>query len=399
MKALIADKLEPEAIDALRGLCDEVTLDPTLGGAALAEACEDADILVVRSTKVEREVFERARRLALVIRAGAGVNTIDVPEAARRGVFVANCPGKNAAAVAELALGLMLALDRQIADNVAELRAGRWDKARFGQARGLAGRRVGVVGSGRIGARFLAACRALGMEAVVYDPFLTDDEVDELGAERADTLEELVEACDVVSIHVPMSATTKGMFSRELLGRMKDGAILLNTSRAGVVDEAALIEAVRERGLRAGLDVMEGEPAAKACDFATPLAGLPGVYVTHHIGASTEQAQTAVADEVVRIVRAFLEVGRVPNCVNLCPRSPATHQIAVRHEDKVGVLAAVLGCVSRHGLNVEELENIIYDGAQAACCFIRLDGEPGADLLAALDALPSIIGVTAQQLP
>jgi D-3-phosphoglycerate dehydrogenase len=393
MKVLIADKLEAFAVEALRQLQLEVVVEPGLKVAALAEACASADILIVRSTEVPEAVLARSRRLALVIRAGAGVNTIDVRAAAARGVFVANCPGKNATAVAELAMGLLVALDRRIPDNVGAMREGRWDKKTFSEARGLAGRTLGLVGLGQIGREVLSRARAFGMRVIAWSRSLDDEKAAALEVERAPTLESLVAAADVVSLHLALTPETRGLFGRDLLFRLKPGAILLNTARAELVDEKALLDAVRERGLRVGLDVLRDEPDAKACSFESELGRHPAVYVTHHIGASTEQAQNAVAAETVRIVRTFLETGQVPNCVNLCARTPATHQLAVRHEDRVGVLAGVLGEISRQGVNVEEMQNVIFDGAKAACCFIQLSTEPSRELISAVEAQPHVLGV------
>jgi D-3-phosphoglycerate dehydrogenase len=398
MKVLIADKLETFALEGLRRLGADVVVRPGLTGDALAEAAADADILIVRSTKVPAAVFSRARRLSLVIRAGAGVNTIDVPAAAARGVFVANTPGKNATAVAELALGLLVAIDRRIPDNVRALREGRWDKKTFSEARGLAGRTLGIVGTGQIGREVAVRARAFGMRIVAWSRSLDEAGAAALGVERAASLEALVDASDVVSLHLALTPETRGIFGRELLHRMNPGSVLINTARAELVDEAALLEAIEARGLRVGLDVLQDEPSDKACGFESALGRHPSAYVTHHIGASTEQAQNAVAAEVVRIVATFLDTGRVPSCVNLCARSPATHQLAVRHEDRVGVLAGVLGEISRQGVNVEEMENVIFDGAQAACCFLRLASEPARELIAAIEAQPHVLGVGVHRL-
>jgi len=392
MNVLIADKLEAFAVDALRALGATVTVSTGLEGDALAAACAAAHILVVRSTKVPAAVFERSKKLALVIRAGAGVNTIDVKSAAAHGVFVANCPGKNAIAVAELTMGLMVALDRRIPDNVSALRSGRWEKGKFSEAAGLAGKTLGIVGMGDIGRELAARARAFGMQVIAYSRSLTDLRATELGVVRKQNLEPLFESADVVSLHLALAPETKGLVGASLLSRMKPGAILLNTARAELIDEAALLDAVTKRGLRVGLDVLDGEPAGKAADFRHPLADQPNVYVTHHIGASTEEAQNAVAREVVRIVEEFLATGTPPNTVNLCARSPATHQLAVRHEDKVGVLAGVLGAISEQHFNVEEMENVIFDGAKAACCVIRLSAEPSDALVAAVEALPHVLG-------
>lgn len=398
MKVVVADRLPQRWIDELRGVASELVFDASLSGDALTAACADAEVLVVRSTKVPREVLAAAPRLALVVRAGAGVNTIDVAGAAQRGVFVANCPGRNAVAVAELALGLLLALDRRIPDNVEAFRDGRWEKKAFAQAQGLAGRTLGVVGVGQIGAAVASRARAFGMRVIGWSRSLDAPRGAALGIEPVASLDTLLAQADVVSLHLALNDETRGILGRERLMALREGTTLLNTARAGLIDEAALLDAVEARQLRVGLDVMADEPSGGKARVSSPLADHPRVYVTHHIGASTAQAQDAVAEEVVRIVRTFIAQGRVPNCVNLCAASPATHQLAVRHLDRVGVLAAVLGELSAAHMNVEEMENQVFAQAAAACAFIRLGSEPTEDVLRRVGELEHVLGVMVQTL-
>jgi D-3-phosphoglycerate dehydrogenase len=185
---------------------------------------------------------------------------------------------------------------------------------------------------------------------------------------------------DVLSVHVALAPETKGMINAALLDRLKPGAILVNTARGDVVDYPALAEAVKRKKLRIGLDVFANEPASSVGEFHDDLIDLPGVYGTHHIGASTEQAQEAIAAETVRIIRSFKETGRVPNVVNLAKRTPATHMLVVRHRDRPGVLAHVFNNLRRDNLNVQETENIVFEGAQAAVARINLDGSPTSAL-------------------
>jgi D-3-phosphoglycerate dehydrogenase len=185
---------------------------------------------------------------------------------------------------------------------------------------------------------------------------------------------------DVLSIHLALGPGTKGLVDAALLGQLKPGAIVINTARAEIVDYQALAAAVRDKGLRVGLDVFADEPATPAADFHDPLVSLPGVYGTHHIGASTNQAQEAIAAETVRIIRSYKETGRVPNVVNLATRTPATHMLVVRHRDRPGVLAHVFNHLRRDNLNVQETENIVFAGAQAAVARINLDGAPSSSL-------------------
>ncbi|MBI5069731.1 MAG: hydroxyacid dehydrogenase [Deltaproteobacteria bacterium] len=381
MKVLIADAFPKERLADLAALGLTVDHRPDLPAKEVAAAAADATVLVVRSKQVVAEVFEKADALSLVVRAGAGVNTIDVAAASKAGIYVANCPGQNAIAVAELAVGLMVAIDRRIPDNVAQLRAGKWNKKAFSEANGLYGRVLGVVGLGPIGQATVRRAQGFGMRVVAWSRSLDDGRARELSVERAPDLVSLARQVDVLSLHLPLSKETRGLVSRQVLEAMKPGAILVNTARAELVDQAALLELAKAGRLRVGLDVHAGEPEKGQADFDSELAKLPNVYGTHHIGASTEQAQDAIARETVRIVASFLREGAVPNCVNVARKSPAKARLVVRHFDRVGVLANVLGAIREAGINVEEVQNTVFEGAAAACCTIRLDERPPAELV------------------
>ncbi len=398
MKVLVADKFEKSGLDGLKAAGCDVVYDPDLKDDALAQAIAKtgADVLVVRSTKVTEPMLE-AGGLALVVRAGAGYNTIDVKAASKRGIYVSNCPGKNSIAVAELAFGLILAVDRRIPDNVAELRAGKWNKKEYSKAAGLYGRTLALIGIGNIGQEMIRRAAGFGMNVVIWsrrfdaeDRPITDAEARELGIDLfqhqiaislAPTPGEAVARADVISLHVALAPGTRTLVNADLLARMKPGAILVNTARGEVVDHAALAEAVRNRGVRVALDVYANEPASATGDFADPLVQLPGVYGTHHIGASTDQAQEAIAAETVRIIRSFKETGEVPNVVNLCRRTPASHMLVVRHRDRPGVLAHVFDHLREGNINVQETENVVFDGAEAAIARINVDAPPDAALL------------------
>lgn len=375
MKVLIADKFEQSGIDGLKAIGCEVVSNPDLKDESLVEAIRDtgADVLVVRSTKVSEAALD-AGRLSLVVRAGAGYNTIDVKAASARGIYVSNCPGKNSVAVAELAFGLILSLDRRIADNVAELRAGKWNKKEFGKAAGLYGRTLGLIGLGQIGREMIRRAEAFGLNVIGWSRSLTPEKADELGIHFRQTILELVNEADIISIHVALTPETRGFINADVFEVMKPGAFFINTSRAEVVDQAALAQAVKTKGIRAGLDVFAGEPTTATGEFTDEIVSLPNVYGTHHIGASTDQAQEAIAAETVRIISEFKETGSVPNVVNLADRTPATHLLVVRHKDRPGVLAHVLNEIKAADINVQQMENIIFAGAEAAIARIELDG-------------------------
>jgi D-3-phosphoglycerate dehydrogenase len=397
MKILVADKFEASGVAGLKAAGCEVIYEPDLKEDALTQAIASsgADVLVVRGTKVTAAMLD-AGRLSLVVRAGAGYNTIDVAGASKRGIYVSNCPGKNAIAVAELAFGLLLALDRRIPDNVAELRAGAWNKREYSKAQGLHGRTLVLLGVGSIGQEMIRRAAGFGMPVVIWSRRfdgqnrpLTDLEAREMGLESvlrsiaielAPTPADAVSRGDIVSVHVALSPETRGLVNAVLLSKMKPGGVFINTARGEVVDYAALAAAVKDRGLRVGLDVYANEPAAAAGPFTDDLVALPGVYGTHHIGASTNQAQEAIAAETVRIIRSYKETGRVPNVVNLARRTPATHMLVVRHRDRPGVLAHVFNHLRSANLNVQETENIVFEGAEAAVARINLDGAPPSSL-------------------
>jgi len=386
MKVLIADKFEKVGIDGLQELGCTVISQPDLTATALPAALKahDPSVLIVRSTKVTGEALRSGPSLGLVIRAGAGIDTIDVTAASDRGVFVSNCPGKNSIAVAELVLGLLLACDRRIPDQVADLRAGVWNKGEYSKARGLHGRTLGIVGLGQIGREIAARAKAFGMHVAAWSRNLTLADAERLGVRYCQTPLEVARVSDAVSVNVAANADTRNLDNEEFLAAMRPGAYLINTSRGTVVDEAALLETVRTRGIRAGLDVFQNEPVEAKGAFPSAIAKAPGVYGTHHIGASTEQAQVSIAHEVIRIVQEFRDAGTVPNCVNRLARSSASHILAVRHRNRPGVLADVFRVLADRAINVEEVENIIYHGAHATLARIHLDGKPD---LAALEAI------------
>jgi D-3-phosphoglycerate dehydrogenase / 2-oxoglutarate reductase len=397
VRVLIADAFEQSGLSALEAGGCEVVYRPELKDAALAGALKaaEAQVLVVRSTKVTAEMLQ-SPALALVVRAGAGYNTIDVGTASRRGIYVANCPGKNSIAVAELTFGLILALDRRIPDNVNELRAGRWNKKEFSKARGLHGRTLGVLGFGSIGQEVAKRGLASGMKVVVWSRRFSEHGTGTAaipGAGLAGGSVEIARApadvaavADVLSIHLALTSDTRRIVDAGLLARMPPGACLVNTARAELVDEQALEAAIRDRGLRVAVDVFAHEPEGSVGDFADPMVTLPHVYGTHHIGASTEQAQEAIAAESVRIVLEYKDTGTVRNVVNLCTRTPATYTLIVRHLDRPGVLAHVFEHLRRGDINVQETDNVIFEGAEAAVARINVDRRPSEALLDAIHA-------------
>lgn len=396
MKILIADKFSSEAEDILQADGHILRIDPSLSGGALTAAIAEFEpvALVVRSTKVTTADLDAGNSLELIVRAGAGVDTIDVEGAARRGIFVANCPGMNAVAVAELALGLILALDRRIPDNVIAARNGRWEKGMYSKAAGLKGRTLGLVGMGNIGREVAARAKACGMEVIAWSRSLTDDRAAMLGIRRVNTPLDVAEQADVISLHVASTPDTRNLVNAAFVERMKPGAFLINTARATVVDDEALLKGLNEKDIHYGTDVPSNEPADKSCDFKHPLADHPNVYITHHIGASTDQATAAIGAEALNVLRMYARTGAVLNNVNLATQTPATHLLTVRHRDRVGVLAGVLNEVRIAGWNIQEMENLIFAGNEAACARIRFDGRPSTEALDAIQKVEDVLAAT-----
>lgn len=381
MKIVIADRLPEESLKWFREISKRVDVQPGLSPDELDNGLEEASILVVRSTVVSRKCIENSPKLTLIIRAGAGVNNIDMKAASERGIYVANCPGKNAIAVAELTLGLILSLDRFIPDAVRESGEGHWNKAAYSKAEGLYGRTLGILGLGQIGLEVASRAKAFGMDVIAWSRSLTEERAAMLGIRRAKTPEEVASNVDILSLHLALAPETKGLVSSAFLSKMKKGALLVNTSRAEVVDESALAEACKNGHLRAALDVIRDEPSAKEGPFESPLQKVPGLYITHHIGASTRQAQLAVAAEAARVAREFVREGRVENWINRCDESDSPWKLVVRHYDRPGVIANVMTELKQDGINAQEVQNVIFDGKKTACCTIQLDSEPSGQIL------------------
>jgi D-3-phosphoglycerate dehydrogenase len=223
--------------------------------------------------------------------------------------------------------------------------------------------------------------RAFGMSVIAWSRSLTPERAGELGVEYKATPAEVARDADIVSVHVALNPDTKGFLGADFFAAMREGAYFINTARGEVVDQTALTDAMKSRGIRAGLDVYAAEPSSATAEFRDEIAKEANLYGTHHIGASTDQAQEAIAAETVRIVREFKETGNVPNVVNLAQQTPATYRLVVRHLDRPGVLATVLDAIKSEHINVQEMENIVFEGAEAAVARINVDNAPSRELL------------------
>lgn len=394
MRVLLADKLPDAARLRLLSAGFEVQATPSLKDAALTDALRDfaPDVLVVRSTKVTAEHLKAGKSLQLVVRAGAGVNTIDLEAASTLGIFVSNCPGMNAVAVAEMTFGHILNVDRRIADQVIDLRAGKWCKKAYGKGGGLKGRTLGVLGCGAIGRAVIQRALAFEMNVIAWSPSLCEDTAQQLGVRRADDAVHVARKADILTVHLALTPMTRGFVGPAIFDALPAGAIVVNTSRGAVVDEAALLKAIETKGVRAGLDVFCNEPKADG-EFASPVTQSPSVWGTHHTAASTVQAQNAVADAACAVIERWARDGVAENCVNLETQTSADHQLVVRHADEVGVLATVLDMLRADGINVQQMENLIFGGGKAACARIQVEGSPSDEMIGALSADARIFDV------
>ena len=390
VKVLIADKFPDSHIQQLKDMDLDVIYSPKLGENDLPEAAKDVDILVVRSTIVNAFTIKNSNTLNLIIRAGAGVNNIDVSAANNKGIYVANCPGMNSVAVAELTMGLMISLDRRIPDNVMDFKAGKWNKGEYSKAEGLMGKNLALIGVGNIGKEVAKRALAFGMN--VYGKDIA--RIEGVAIKDFSEMDKILPMCDVISIHLPATPQTKGLFNKEMFGYVKPGALLINTSRCEIIDEDALLEAIKEKNIRVAMDVFKGEPETKDGPVSSPLQASPNVYVTHHIGASTEQAQNAVADETIRIVQAYVHSGVIAHWVNRAKVTDAHYQLVVKHFDKPGVLADILAVIREGNINIEEIENVIFEGGIVACCTMKLRTDASADMLQTINSNPNVISVS-----
>ncbi len=376
MRVLVADRLSEDALDEMRTFGVDVIYDPTLSPELLPVALDGVNVLVVRGTAVNETAIRAGKFLNLVIRAGADVGNIDVASASERGIYVANCPGKNASSAAELTFTLIGCLDRRVPDAVASLRAGRWEKDEYAKAVGLHGRSIGILGLGHVGRAVLKMAQAFGMRPYAFSRSLTPARAAEYGVVRVPSPLDLARESDVFTVHLALSEKTRGVVDRNLLEALPDGAMFVNTARHELVDYDALLELIPKKSLRVGLDVLPNEPDRRSATYEHPILKSGLVYGTPHIGASTDEAQIAIANETVRILRSFLTKGEVPNVVNIHPNTWSRYQLVVRHVDKVGALANVLGVLKRHGIHINELDNTVFDGGRAACAKLRIESRP-----------------------
>ena len=339
-KVLIADKLSPAAVDVFHDKGVEADVRPGLSKDELVAIIGDYDGLVVRSaTRPDADIIAAAKRLKVIGRAGIGTDNIDKKAATAKGVVVMNTPFGNAVTTAEHAIAMMFAAARQIPEANTSTQAGKWEKSRFVGTE-LFGKTLGLIGCGNIGSLVAERARGLNMQVIAYDPFLTPERAIELGVEKVD-LETLLKRAQVISLHTPLTEQTRNILSAEALGQTREGVIIVNCARGGLVDEAALLEGLKSGHIRAAaLDVYADEPARDNALF-----GAPGLVATPHLGAATREAQENVALQVAHQISDYLLTGAVTNALNM-PSVSAEEAPRLRPfidlADKLGLLAGQL---------------------------------------------------------
>jgi D-3-phosphoglycerate dehydrogenase len=288
---------------------------------------------------------------------------------------------------------LLIAADRRIADCTIDLRGGIWNKKLYSKAPGLKGRKLAIIGMGAIGYAVAKRARAFEMNVCGWSRSFSAEKAEELGMQYCGSPEDAFRDADAVSVHLAAAPETEHFVDGRLLSMMRDGGIFINTSRGEIIDTEALKRAIAEKGIRAALDVYEDEPGAASNKFSD--TGLAAVITgTHHIGASTDEASEAIAEEVVRVISAYKQTGTPLNEVNLREKSETDINLVVRHFNRVGVLAGVLDEIRNSGINIEEMQNSIFEGGKAAVCTIKLDNIPDKELVRRISLGKDIINIS-----
>ena len=348
------------------------------------------NVLVVRSTKVSADTIDASSELALIIRAGAGYDTIDVAHASTRGVLVANCPGKNATAVAELAMGLIINIDRRLGENYKLQKEGKWCKGRFTNCLGLKGRTLGLVGFGNIAQRVAQRALAFEMKVVAFDVYQKATE----GVEFVSSVDDVITNADIISLHVPSLESTKGMINAESLKKMKSNAVLINTARGDLVNEEDLLAHLNlNENFWFGTDVLKDEPSSKECDWEHPLGMHQRVYGSHHIGASTKQAEAEIGEEAVRICQVFSSSGQIDdlNWVNK-DRSKSRQTLIVKAQKGAKIYSEIFTTLENNDWQIKNSEATSCEGGQAI--ILKISGEGSECIKDILSSHVSVISVS-----
>lgn len=381
MRALIVDSLPPEAGFGLEALGLQVTEDASIGSHNLPEAVADAEILVVGATRVTRRALEAGKDLRLVIRAGSGVDTIDVAAASERGILVSHCGAAEAVARAELIIGMILALDRGVH------LAHRKERA---PALGLAGRSLGLFGFDATARRVREVARGLGLRVHVFDESMTATRASEAGVHRSASADALFSDSDIVSLHPP-EGDTDVIATAERLARLGPQGTLINAARRGLIDLAAAKDALARGELRLGLDCYDDDDFGDDVPFA--IDAFPSLVTTPRLEGKTAQSRDAIAQTLVGHVEHFLRTDIVPDCVNVRPSNGEANALIVRFRPGASVLAAVFSALDDAGIRPTDVHMGEFDQGNAGYARILLDRTPPPQALAAVARHQDILAV------
>lgn len=392
MKILVGCRLPEWSLGELRSLGTEVLYEPEVTTEQLEKLVADVAILVVCRTRVSPEVIAAGKALQMILRAGTNTANIAIEDASAAGIFVANCPYKDTAAIAELTFGLLVALDRRVFESAASLKEGALAEPKTIDAVGLAGSTLGVLGFGPVEKEIVKRARAFEMNVLAWSPTLTPELAAASNVGFCAWPRELARQSQMVTVYAPLQQTDEVLVDAEFLRNMRDGAYLVYVGQPAALDQVALVEVVSERHLRLAYDLSGPQlPSSDTGRFKSRLQALPNVIGTHRLADRTMQAHQLTAKEVVRVIREFLVGGEVVNCVNLLEHSPATWQLVLRLRDTVGVLASVVDHIRADGINIEEVSSRVFTGARAACCRVALDERPSSEALRAIGQLEGVL--------
>ncbi len=374
-KVLVSDKLSETAVQIFRDRGIDVTFDPTIGkdkDRLLAEIGQYDGLAIRSATKVTEKILQAAQNLKVIGRAGIGVDNVDIPAASKRGVIVMNTPFGNSITTAEHAIAMMFSIARQIPQADASTHSGKWEKSRFMGVE-LTSKTLGVIGAGNIGGIVCDRAHGLKMKVIAYDPYLSEERATQMGVTKVE-LDELLRRADFVTLHVPLTDRTRNILSRENIAKLKPTARIINCARGGLVDEAALAEALKEgRVAGAAFDVFAQEPATES-----PLFGLENVVVTPHLGASTTEAQENVALQVAEQMSDYLLTGAVSNALNMPSVTAEEAKIMGPWVKLAGYLGDFIGQSTEEPITAI---NLIYDGVAATMKTAALNAAAVAGIL------------------
>ena len=392
MKILVGCSLPKSALHELRSLGTDVIYEPELTAERLEKLIGDMAVLVVCRTRVSPEAIAAGKALQMILRAGTDTTNIAIDDASSQGVFVCNCPYKDAFAVAELTLGLLLALDRRVLHSAAALREGVPEEPAPTAALGLAGRTLGMMGFGPVEQEIAKRAQAFDMKLLAWSAALTPELAAERSIEFCAWPRELARQSDMVTIYAPPQRADELLIDAEFLRSMRPGAYIVYVGHPAALDQEALAEVAKERKLRVAYDISAPQlPGSDTGRFKSRLQAIPEVIGTYRLADRTQQAYEATADEVVRVIREFLVAGNILNCVNLLERSPAKWQLLLRLRDVVGVIASIMAHIRDDGINAEEINSRVLLGAQAGWCVIALDERPSSETLDAIRELDGVL--------